>query len=180
MRLTRYGSRICMLVLFCLSGVFASSAEKQETAQYNGAAVNPATKAAVNGGALSCAGRINQVINFLSDGSQGVGAQVVIPSVDPDRKLLSISLEIQNENMPAAYAGTCFAPNQANGCGAMYETVVYWNKICDDVAAKQFAGLKRVGAMRKEIAVLDGGADLKVFLMPAGSGCVSIKKEVIR
>jgi len=172
------------LVALCLRGTFARAAEKasaqQESVPYGNPAVNPATRAAVNGGALSCAGRINQVINFLSDGCQGVGAQVTVPAVDPDRKLISVSLEIQNEKIPVAYAGTCFAPNQANGCGAMYETVVYWNKICDDVAAKQFEELKRVGAMHKEIAVLDGGADLKVFLMPAGSGCVSIKKEVIR
>jgi hypothetical protein len=27
--------------------------------------------------------------------------------------------------------------------------------------------------------VLDGGLSTKVFLMPAGSGCVSVKKEVV-
>jgi hypothetical protein len=33
--------------------------------------------------------------------------------------------------------------------------------------------------LKKDIAVLDGGASTKVFLMPAGSGCLSIKKEVV-
>ncbi len=70
-------------------------------------------------------------------------------------------------------------PNQANGCGAAYDAVVYWPLKCDAVAAKQFASLKKVGQLKKDISVLDGGVATKVFLMPAGSGCVSIKKEVV-
>jgi hypothetical protein len=62
----------------------------------------------------------------------------------------------------------------------MYEAVVYWNMKCDDVAARQFAGLKQIGALRKDITMLDGGPALNVFLMPAGSGCISIKKEVVQ
>jgi hypothetical protein len=33
--------------------------------------------------------------------------------------------------------------------------------------------------LKKDITVLDGGAATKVLLMPAGSGCVSIKKEIV-
>ena len=47
------------------------------------------------------------------------------------------------------------------------------------VATQQFAGLKRAGQMKTNITLLDGGPATKVFLMPAGSGCVSIKKEVV-
>ncbi|MBI9085360.1 MAG: hypothetical protein JEZ11_17325 [Desulfobacterales bacterium] len=143
-------------------------------------AVNVVTQVAVKAGVLSCAGRINQVTNFLIAGSQGTGAALYVPAVDPDRKMVSVSLEIQNENMPPTYASASFAPNQANGCGAIYEAVAYWDIKCEAVAAKQFAGLKRIGAMRKEITMLDGGPELKVFLMPAGSGCVSIKKEAVQ
>ena len=50
---------------------------------------------------------------------------------------------------------------------------------CALTAARQFAGLKTIGKLKKDISVLDGGVATKVFLMPAGSGCVSIKKEVV-
>lgn len=29
------------------------------------------------------------------------------------------------------------------------------------------------------VFMLDGGPTVKVFLMPAGSGCVSVKKEMV-
>ena len=174
-----------IVLILCLPLLSALAAEEgkptqQPPPQPLNSDVNPITKAAVDAGVLSCAGRINQVMNFLAAGSQNVGAFVYVPSTEPDRKLISISLEIQNANTPVAYASTCFAPNQANGCGAMYETVVYWDMKCDDVAAKNFAGMKRAGMMGKKTIILDGGPELRVFLMPAGKGCISIKKEVLR
>ena len=72
-----------------------------------------------------------------------------------------------------------FAPNQANGCGASYDAIVYWAQACEVVAARQFNGLKKIGTLRKSIAVLDGGVATKVFLMPASKGCISIKKEIV-
>lgn len=79
----------------------------------------------------------------------------------------------------SAYVSAHFAPNQANGCGAAYDAVAYWPQKCEAVAGKRFATLKKVGQLKKDIAILDGGPALKVFLMPAGTGCVSIKKEVV-
>ena len=173
-----------IILILCLAGTLAIAAEKdkpaQETVQAGNPEVNPITKVVVNAGALSCAGRVNQVMNFLAAGSEKVSVQAYVPSANPDRSLISISLGIQNKNLPVAYASTCFAPNQANGCGAMYETVMYWNMNCDKVAEKQFAGMKRSGNMGKDIIVLDGGPELKVFLMPAGSGCIAIKKEILK
>lgn len=42
-------------------------------------AVNPITEAAVKNGVLACTSRINQVSNFLLDGSQGGGATMFTP-----------------------------------------------------------------------------------------------------
>jgi len=73
-----------------------------------------------------------------------------------------------------------FAPNQANGCGATYSAVSYWAQSCDQVANNQFAQLKRLPPLKRDVAVLDAGPATKVFLMKAGdNGCVSIKKEVV-
>jgi hypothetical protein len=144
-------------------------------------AVNGITEAAVKSGVLTCAGRINQVANFLTGNSQGVGAFLFAPPVNPDQGLVSVSMEIPaTSNAATAYASASFAPNQANRCDGMYETVVYWSQACAEVAQRSFSGLKQLGLLAGSLTVLDGGKSSKVFLMPAGSGCVSIKKELIQ
>lgn len=139
---------------------------------------NAITQAAVQQGVLTCVSRINQVTNFLGFGPQA-GATLMPHAQQPDTRLLPLAMEVPTE-AGSTYVSATFAPGQANGCGAAYDAVTYWQQTCDAVAAKQFAGFKRLErALRKNITVLDGGAATKVFLMPAGSGCVSIKKEVV-
>jgi len=141
--------------------------------------VSGVTQAAVKGGVLACAGRINQVTNFLTANTQSGGAYLFMPPTNPDRSIFSVSFEISRGDAPPAYASASFAPNQANGCGGMYETVVYWPQACDSVMRGSYGALKRAGVIAGTIAVLDVDAGTRIFLMPAGSGCVSIKKEVV-
>lgn len=138
---------------------------------------NAITQAAVQQGALNCVSRINQVSNFLGFNAQA-GAVLMMPPSQPDQRLIPLAMEVPTEG-GSAYVSATFAPNQANGCGAAYDAVVYWPQKCEAVAIKQFADLRRAGYVKTSIAVLDGGPATKVFLMPAGSGCVSIKKEVV-
>ena len=138
---------------------------------------NLLTQTALQQGMLNCVGRINQVGKFVGFGPQA-GAILMAPGEHPDQRLTSFSMEVPSEGSPAYVAAT-FAPNQANGCGAVYEAIVYWKQSCDALASKEYASLKRIGQMKAAITVLDGGVSTKVFLMPAGSGCLSIKKEVV-
>ncbi len=138
---------------------------------------NVLTQAAVQQGVLSCVSRINQVSNFVGFGPQA-GAVLMPHAQQPDQRLLPVAMELPTEGS-TLYVSATFAPGQANGCGATYDAVAYWPQGCDGVASGQFGTLKRVGVLRKDITVLDGGAATKVFLMPAGSGCVSIKKEMV-
>ena len=143
--------------------------------------VNNITQTAVKAGVLSCASRINQVTNFLIAGTQGAGAFMFLPPNNVDQQFISASIEIPLKDASAsAYASASFAPNQANGCGGMYETVVYWPQKCTEVAEKQFGTFKKGGMLSKNIYTRNGGESTKVFLMPAGAGCISIKKEVVR
>lgn len=163
---------------FCLALPVAAENGKTEAPA---AAVNVITQAAVNTGVLTCVSRINQLANFLTDGAQGTGALLFIPPVNQDQRLISVSMEIPAEAaVPVAYASASVAPNQANGCGGMYESVIYWSQSCEAVATRNFGELKKVGPLAKTITVLDGGIWTKIFLMPAGDGCVSIKKEIVQ
>ena len=67
----------------------------------------------------------------------------------------------------------------SDGCGATYDVVTYWQNTCADVATRAYAQLPQAGMLQNQIRVLDGGGQMRIFLMPAGAGCISIKKEVI-
>ena len=140
-------------------------------------ALNPLTQSALQQGMLNCVGRINQVAHYVGFGAQG-GAVLMAPGDHLDQRLTSYSMELPSVGQ-TAYVSATFAPGQVNGCGAVYEAVVYWKQACESLMGKEYAALKRVGQLKSSIAVLDAGSTSKVFLMPAGSGCLSIKKEIV-
>jgi hypothetical protein len=138
---------------------------------------NAVTQAVARAGVRDCLPRIDQVTNFINTQSQS-GAFLFVAPQQPDAALNSVSLELQTP-MGLSYASTSFAPVGRDGCDALYEAVVYWENTCAEVATQGFADLKPAGAVREHIAILAGGPSLRVFLMPAGSGCISVKKELI-
>ena len=141
---------------------------------------NPITQAAVASGVLACAARVDQVAKFLTAGGTADNFWLFLPSVARDQHLVSTSVEVGNKEVPVAYASADFAPGMANGCGAIYESVVYWPGKCTEVAAKQFGNLRKGPNLGKFIISLDAGGGARVFLMPAGNaGCVAIKKELL-
>lgn len=140
-------------------------------------AINALTRAAVDAGALSCARRINDLTNYLAQGAAH-GGRVFADPAAPDQRPLSLSMELAGSGQ-SAYVGATFSP-RAGGCDATYEAVVWWPESCSDVARKNFNGLAPRPPLQKQVQSLDGGDALKVFLMPAGTGCVSIKKEMVR
>ncbi len=140
---------------------------------------HPVTLAAAQQGVLACSGRINQVVNFLGLDDKS-GAMLMLPPAQQDQRFAALALEMPSPSTGnSAYVSATFAPNQANGCGAGYEAVAFWPKGCEEVGRQTFGALKILGKLKKDIAVLDGGPQIKVFLLPAGSGCVSIKREVV-
>ena len=144
---------------------------------------NTIAQAAMKAGVKSCAGRINQVTNFLIAGIKDAGAMTFVPDGDPDKQVFSVSMELplpNSDTYASAYASASVAPNQANGCTGLYETVVYWPQSCTEVGDKQFSSFKKVGVLSKNIFARDDGKSARVFLMPAGKGCVAIKKEIVR
>ncbi len=140
------------------------------------ATLGPVAKGAAQSGIRRCLPRIDQVVGFVTAGTQS-GAMVFVPPVDADNRQTSVALEILGNN-GLSYIDTGYAPTSV-GCDAMYQSVTYWTNSCDEVARVAFPSFKKTNPLRQYIAVLDGGPSAKVFLMPAGTGCVSIKKEVL-
>lgn len=166
------------LFVFCLWPLLSFAAAAVPSSHTGNSGSNPLTKGMVDKGVLSCASRINSMTNFLGNNAQ-VGAFLFIPSKDPDQHLVSSSLEIIDKQKQLIYASSSFAPNQMNGCGAVYDAVMWSPKSCKEVAKSQFPNKEIADVLKKNISMLDLGPGIRVFLMPAGQGCVSIKKEVV-
>lgn len=139
--------------------------------------LNSVAQAAQKAGVVNCLGRINQVSNFLTAGAQQSGASLSVSPQAPNDRVASIAFEIKSPQV-LSYASADFAP-LATSCGGSYEAVTHWQNNCKDVASKGYAQLKFIGVIQSSILVLEGGPQLRVFLMPAGTGCVAIKKEVV-
>lgn len=135
---------------------------------------------AAKAGVHACAARIDTLSQFIAANSD-TGAYFFVPPSDPNQRLVSFSYEVQpaDARLPTAYASASFAPNQANGCGAIYEAIVYWPKNCKNIAKTQFAQFRPGRSVQKNVLVLENETPTRVFLMPAGTGCVSVKKELV-
>ena len=163
----------------------ASDTQTAPANRRNAKKLNPPAKPKLNGlaqtaissGIVDCVPRIQQVTDFLTANTKS-GAFMFIAPTDANRQIVSASLEIQ-AGAVSSYASASFAPAGNHECSATYETVSYWANQCADVASRAFPTLPGAGKLGGSITMLDGGANLRVFLMPAGQGCLSIKKELI-
>ena len=138
---------------------------------------NPVVKSAAKAGVRSCLERIDQVTTFVARNAEAGVFLFPAPS-DADKQIFSLSLELLAPGM-LAYTSASFAPAGANACSGTYEAISYWPMNCQQTSAQEFAQLKSIGVIKRSIQVLDGGPTMRVFLMPAGEGCIALKKEVI-
>jgi hypothetical protein len=139
---------------------------------------NKITQTAFAQGVMTCIPRINQVTGYVGY-NDNLGAVLMVPPKQPDQTLVPIVMEIPLNTGNSAFVSSEFAPNQANGCGATFDAVVYWPEKCEVVVNKNFVTFKKTGFLTKDIQILSDGLYNKAFLMPAGEGCVSIKKELV-
>jgi hypothetical protein len=138
---------------------------------------NSITQTAFGKGVLKCSARIQQITSFANTGAEVNATMTFFPS-DADNGLLSVIQAIDTPLGPVSVSST-YAPNQATGCQAAYDAVTYHSKSCQAVASDTYKDLKEANQPQKSIKILEGGPYLKVLLFSAGTGCVSIKKEVI-
>lgn len=169
--------------LFSLGAVAAACpllAAAQNAPVANAVANTPYAIGAQRNGVSKCIGRINQVTTFLTTNTTNSGMVFNAPGNDVNQKLVSTVIEVQVQSGGASFVSASYAPGTNNGeCSATYDAVTHWPAACKQVASANFGAFKSTEALNKTILTLDGGPFVKVFLMPAGTGCVSIKKEVL-
>lgn len=158
----------------------AAPAQKAAPAKQPTVPLNAITQAAFKAGVATCQARINQITNFVTGTAQH-GALLFNSPTLPDKKQFSVSLEVnnQNSNIPS-YVTTSFSPQADGNCSGSYEAVTYWVSPCADVAKNVFSVFKpSPRALHQQILVLGDSPTVRVFLIPAATGCISIKKEML-
>lgn len=161
------------------TGKPASAAKQASPAKPRAAAKssNPIANEAARKGVINCKKRIEDVTGaFAKSGS--AGAFLFTPQQDANGHVFSTSMEIVTPTS-IGYVSANFSPAGRFGCDASYDAVTYWNVSCAQTAALAFPKIKPAGYIKQAIQILDGGPNLRVFLMPAGQGCVAVKKEVL-
>jgi hypothetical protein len=142
-------------------------------------AVSVVTEAAVKGGVLTCAKRIDRVVKFLTSDTTQHGALLFFPQKQRDEGVFSVSFELDGAEGAASYASASFYPDKNGGCSASYDLVQYSKRSCADFASSLSSQKdKAPSVIKKDIGLIALGG-IKIFLMPSAGGCTVIKKEVI-
>ena len=188
MRLHLHGALLALGAL----GLFTSAAWAQGNASGQGAATaTPAPQAAAPAGqahplavsvarigAFACVERANQIANFL-DASQT--SQVIVPAPEngANQRLLISSMVIPSGNA-TVIAGVALAPAQANGCGGSYRVLSYSELPCRKAIEKLHPTLKFNKLDRSDVELAVASRTLWIMAMPAGTGCVFNKEEIVQ
>lgn len=153
------------------------SAAEDDKPQAN-SAPSAVTMAAVQKGVLTCANQIDKVAKFTGFGP-GSAAAILPLTEQPDRSMVAMFMANSVGKDQKAFVSATFAPGQANGCAATYDAVAYWDEACTEVSQKYYSSLEPRIGWDDSVSLLEAGSYTKVVLLKAGSGCVSIKKELL-
>jgi hypothetical protein len=131
-----------------------------------------------NAGVRTCKPLADKVNRYLIADSQSSGVLFIAPE-NANGHVFSGTLEIESKQGSTTYASASYAPYGEVGCGVAYDAVTYWKESCAEVSSKVLKELRPLGPLGSKITMLDGGPAMRMFLMPAGAGCIQIKKEVL-
>ena len=135
------------------------------------------SRAAQNAGLRTCKPAIDQVNRYLI--GDGISSGVLFSaSENANDRIVTSSIVIENKQ-GLTYATASYSPYGDVACGVSYEAVTYWKESCAELSSKVLRDMPRMDPLGKKIITLDGGPSMRMFLMPAGTGCVQIKKEVL-
>jgi hypothetical protein len=141
------------------------------------APVNPVAVLASQLNASRCINMARQI------GEQVVGphpsAGVVMAAASgADQSLFSTSIETRDA-VGAHFVSTFLTPNARGGCDGGYDDVRYWSKSCDQLVMEDMRGVGTLRPLGPHIGTLVAGTNQHIYLMAAGQGCVSIRKELL-
>lgn len=120
-----------------------------------------------------CIAKIEKVSRFFSFGDGD--SAMIIPGSELNRNggILSFMMRVSDSVVIAD-----FAPGVNETCDASYAATVFWPVGCEAVFRTEFQGLTVIDQSSDSL-FLQGQDRMYVFLVTAGTGCLSVKKEPV-
>ncbi len=127
-------------------------------------------------GMTLCAPAVERAAKFLfQDGEANFVVQPLGP--DANRWPTVITIESAHLTMGRTRLATLVAA-PGIGCPGFYTQTISWAEPCDVLKRTVFSGFSASHKLLKAVDVSELNAAVQVYLMPAGNGCVSVKKEM--
>jgi hypothetical protein len=146
------------------------------------AKVNPAVErvaqAIGRAGVKRCHQIMAHVAKFLIENGDA-GYTIKILGDNPDAAPAMLTLETTHASLGTTrYATVITVPNDK--CAGYYEQSIYWAAPCPQVKAANFGNFPAVRPLLRGIGVSEPSAQLQLSFVPAGQGCMTVKKEIFR
>lgn len=167
-----------IVILACLLAATTMSASAQAPQAVAPKATDRIAAAAAKAGIKRCAPIIKRVAEFLiEDGDAGFRLKSL--GNDADTAPVTLSLETRHKALGTTRYSTIMIVPQAN-CSGYYEQSIFWPMACPDVKANNFANFPPAAFLHSAVALSEASQTVQLALMPAGAGCMSVKKEIFR
>lgn len=129
-------------------------------------------------GVKRCAPIVRAVAAFVTENSSA--AFIVKPlGSRADVSPVMITVESAHANLGTTRYTTIMVVPTEN-CSGYYEQTIHWAATCPVVKTRNFANFPTPRPLLRNIQVSAASPTVSLQLMPAGQGCVSIKKEIFR
>jgi hypothetical protein len=127
-------------------------------------------------GITACAGAVQRAAGFLfEDGEANFSIQPLGP--DANRWPTVIVIESAHATMGRTRL-TTLTVSPGPGCSGFYEQVIYWPQPCDELKKSVFAAFQPPHPLLRDVEVSELSPAVQLYLIPAGAGCTSVKKEM--
>jgi len=139
--------------------------------------VHPLAIELMQRGAVECAPRAQQLMGILSQG-QDITLLQLSPDA-PQQTLAAVSVLYPAEAGRVRFASLALAPGQANGCGASFQAIQVFGRICPQVMAADFPerAFQAAPGARAWLSSLSD-TDLLIAL-ELNPGCLLIRQQLI-
>ncbi len=166
----------CVESTVAVVAVFAATGATFVAAQPS-LAVNPVAALAGQVGVSQCA-TMARIIGEQAVGPYPSAGVVMTAESGTDRSLISTSIETR-DGAGLHFVSAFMTPNAKGGCEGGYDDVRYWDKNCDSLVMDELRGVGAIRPLGPDIGTLVAGPQQHVYLMPAGAGCISIRKALL-
>lgn len=140
-------------------------------------AVHPLAQEMLRRGAIECAPRGQQLMGVLSEGRDVAVLQ--LPPTEPNRTLLSAMLVYPPDPGRSRVALMAMAPGQVNGCGASFQGIEFFERSCPQTLATDYPDAAFQAIPGGNAYLATGNGTDNILALPAGSGCLVIRQQVV-